>query len=54
MLIPAAHALAGSFGDTGTVPGMSPVGEVNWIAWQDDNLESRHLREILTEDSTNS
>lgn len=47
--------LAGSTFDYGNVPGNLPVGEVNWIAWLDKEVQpGGYPSEILTEDNTNS
>ena len=49
-------ALAGAAWDYGTVPGIPPLGEVNWTAWLDKNIASAGdpPSEIITEDNTNS
>jgi hypothetical protein len=47
---------AGSSADLGTVEGIPPVGEVNWLAWFDNagnTLPAGMPREVMTEDGTN-
>lgn len=46
---------AGASLDYGSVPGEPPVGQVNWLAWQDKNIQAGgYPSEVLTEDQMNS
>jgi hypothetical protein len=47
-------ANAGSSLDYGTVPGTPPIGSVNWVAWNNNDMDSNpYPYEVLTEDSNN-
>ena len=49
------QALAGATYEIGQLAGSPPLGEANWTAWQNKNVQAGGMpSEIMTEDNTNS